>query len=71
MSSGTATGRTSLSGLTGAKKNPENPATLHARISRRAYELYEEHGRQPGHELEDWLQAEQDILSERMDTDFG
>jgi len=28
-------------------------------IRRRAYELFEEHGRQPGHDVEDWLQAEQ------------
>jgi len=27
-------------------------------IRRRAFELYVERGRQPGHELEDWLQAE-------------
>ncbi|MGD1019863.1 MAG: DUF2934 domain-containing protein [Verrucomicrobiia bacterium] len=27
-------------------------------IRARAFELYQERGRQPGHELEDWLQAE-------------
>ena len=30
-------------------------------IRRRAYELYEAGGRQNGHDLEDWLQAEIDI----------
>ena len=30
-------------------------------IRRRAYELYLERGEQPGHELEDWLQAEREI----------
>jgi Protein of unknown function (DUF2934) len=33
----------------------------HDHIARRAYELYEERGRGPGHELEDWLKAEHDI----------
>jgi len=30
-------------------------------IRRRAYQLFEGRGRQPGHELEDWLKAEQEI----------
>ena len=31
-----------------------------AKISRRAHELYESRGREDGHDLEDWLQAELD-----------
>ena len=34
------------------------------RIARKAYELYEQRGRQHGHELEDWLEAERIILAE-------
>ena len=30
-------------------------------VRRRAYELYEERGREDGHELEDWLRAEEEI----------
>ncbi len=30
-------------------------------IGRRAYEIYLERGGEPGHELEDWLQAEQEL----------
>jgi H+-transporting ATPase len=30
-------------------------------IARRAYELYEQHGRREGHAVQDWLQAEQEI----------
>jgi hypothetical protein len=30
-------------------------------IARRAYERYEERGRQPGHDVDDWLQAEIDV----------
>jgi hypothetical protein len=29
-------------------------------IRKRAYQLFEERGCQPGHELEDWLQAERE-----------
>jgi len=28
------------------------------RIARKAYELYQQRGEEPGHELEDWLTAE-------------
>jgi hypothetical protein len=31
------------------------------RIRCRAYEIYLEHGEQPGNELEDWLQAEREL----------
>jgi hypothetical protein len=30
-------------------------------IARRAYELYEQRGGEPGHELDDWLRAENDV----------
>ena len=30
-------------------------------VRKRAYELFEARGCQPGHELEDWLQAEREI----------
>jgi hypothetical protein len=30
-------------------------------IARRAYELYQARGGEPGHELEDWLKAEREI----------
>lgn len=30
-------------------------------ISRRAYALYEKRGRENGHDIEDWLQAESEI----------
>jgi hypothetical protein len=31
------------------------------KIRSRAYQIYIEHGEQPGHELEDWLQAEREL----------
>jgi hypothetical protein len=40
--------------------SPANDAA-HDDIARRAYERFEERGRQPGHDLDDWLQAEREI----------
>ena len=31
-------------------------------IARRAYEIYESRGRQDGHDLENWLRAESELL---------
>lgn len=36
-------------------------ATTQEAVQQRAYELYQKRGQEPGHELEDWLQAERDI----------
>jgi hypothetical protein len=49
-------------GANGSKTN-FTPAELEAEIRRRAYELYERRGCTPGHEHEDWLVAEQEIVS--------
>jgi hypothetical protein len=38
-----------------------NPA-IEEQIRRRGYELYEARGREDGHELDDWLQAEAEII---------
>ncbi len=37
------------------------PPELAERISQRAYEIAERRGFSPGHELDDWLQAEREI----------
>jgi Protein of unknown function (DUF2934) len=34
---------------------------MEQQIQQRAYELYEQHGRTDGHDLDDWLQAEREI----------
>jgi outer membrane protein TolC len=36
-------------------------AAEHAHIAQRAYELYEQRGRQEGLDLEDWLKAEREL----------
>ena len=53
------------------KKSPV-PATtnvvssLEQEIRRRAYQLYEERGREDGHDLDDWLSAEAEITGARV-----
>ena len=37
------------------------PINIDDEIRRRAYELWEENGREPGHEEEHWLSAEREI----------
>ena len=50
------------------KAQPENrknifPINLDEEIRRRAYELWEQRGHEPGHETEHWLLAESEVLS--------
>ncbi len=40
-----------------------NSSKTQERIARRAYELYVQRGRQDGKALEDWLQAERQLVS--------
>jgi len=37
-------------------------------IRRRAHELYEQRGRDDGHELDDWLQAESEVTQQKAKT---
>jgi len=47
--------------LADAKESPIETLPLEDRIRRRAYELYLQRGSEPGSELNDWLQAEEDM----------
>jgi Protein of unknown function (DUF2934) len=38
---------------------------LEDEIRRRAYELYEQRGREDGDEVEDWLRAEEEVTQKR------
>jgi len=49
--------------LTAAAMMPDAlPSQETAKIRERAYELYEGRGRKPGHDEQDWLCAEREIL---------
>jgi hypothetical protein len=37
---------------------------LEEQIRARAYEIYEQHGRNEGHAIDDWLQAEAELTGE-------
>ena len=43
----------------------DDPKELKSLIRQRAFELYQERGREDGHELDDWLLAEEEITSEK------
>jgi hypothetical protein len=38
-------------------------------IERRAYELYEQRGREDGHDWDDWLQAERELATPALAVD--
>lgn len=43
-------------------REPDSAVDKEERIRLRAYELYIERGRLDGHDMDDWLQAEAEIL---------
>jgi hypothetical protein len=44
------------------------PGDVFAQVSARAYEIFAARGYRPGHDLEDWLLAEKQMLSSRVHT---
>ena len=46
------------------KVKPELPTTTEIDVRIRAYELYLERGGVPGEEVDDWLQAERELLAD-------
>ena len=52
----------------GATRNrPPNPVVAHEEIADRAYQRYLERGSQHGHDVDDWLAAEHELVRERVD----
>ena len=45
---------------------PNDPSELEIKIRERAYELYEARGREDGHDLQDWLRAEEEITEKKL-----
>jgi hypothetical protein len=48
----------------GRKTDGSSSDDLQARVALVAYALYERRGREDGHDVEDWIQAEKTILEE-------
>lgn len=44
------------------KSRPTQSTPTHEEIALRAYEIYLERGSTPGHDLEDWIRAERELL---------
>jgi hypothetical protein len=51
-----------------AEKTIELPGGTWERISRKAYELWEQRGRQEGSAFRDWLEAEEIVMEEIRET---
>ena len=49
----------------------ESPVDIQEQVSRRAFELYEQRGREDGHHLDDWLQAESELAQQVMKAVAG
>jgi hypothetical protein len=43
----------------------ESPVDSQEQVRRRAFELYELRGREDGHDLDDWLQAESELAPQQ------
>ena len=48
-----------------AGSSPENSQLDADRVAQRAYQRYEARGREDGHDMEDWLEAERDVREGR------
>ena len=51
-----------LKSATSPAPNRTSPTDIEERIRRRAYEIYEQRGRIEGLDLDDWLQAEAEVM---------
>ncbi len=58
----TLTASTPLSTI---RQTTESTSDIQEQIRRRAHELYEQRGREDGHELDDWLQAESEVTQQK------
>jgi uncharacterized protein YegP (UPF0339 family) len=48
----------------GASRTTESSVVLREQLRARAYHIYEQRGRENGHDLDDWLQAESEITQQ-------
>jgi F-type H+-transporting ATPase subunit b len=54
-----------------AEAQAKTPSDLNPQIGKRAYELYEEHGRKDGRAVQDWERAEREVRKEMRDPVKG
>jgi hypothetical protein len=58
--------KNSVNAPTGAESQHRYFEDLGSRLAKRAYELYVQRGKEDGHDIEDWLEAERQILPKEM-----
>jgi hypothetical protein len=44
------------------RESDEGSMPIFEEVQRRAYDLFERRGSEPGHDVDDWLQAEREIM---------
>jgi len=59
--------RSEREGRGATRSRPPNPVVAHEDIADRAYRRYLERGSQHGHDVDDWLTAEQELVRERVE----
>ena len=50
--------------------NPTTRALIHETIATRAYELWEKHGKPANEALDNWLEAERELMTGKRDRRF-
>ena len=66
MARARAKGNATTSAAESATTAPSSPVTVQVSdIARRAYDLYQARGCQPGHDVDDWVQAERELRAPR------
>ena len=58
-----------MAAIAGAAKRVLDALPVEEQIKQRAFEIYSQRGNQSGSELDDWLQAEREILIAREQID--
>ena len=51
------------------KAQAQSAPDLEEKLRQRAYELYEARGREAGHDVDDWLQAEAELSAAKSSTE--
>jgi DUF2934 family protein len=59
--------RSEREGRGATKSRPPNTVVAHEEIAGRAFQRYLERGSQHGHDIDDWLAAEQELVRERVE----
>jgi hypothetical protein len=57
--------REAISSAENSTRTAQLDAEIQEQIRIRAFEIYEQRGREEGHDLDDWLQAEAELTTER------